>query len=424
MKHIRVILSYFRGIRFQTLLLAVMMTFSLLVSIQAMGKYEYLRVGYDIFNSDRKDDIYYVYRFFSRGEKDMNTALSNQTKSKINELKEMDGVESVYTVWHTNIVHYIPPETWDDVPSEEEDFAYTTESRSMTSIIFLEPEMLEDFPALKKIGFKWRDENGCLLANSDMKHYIEDGELTLYSSSKLDATFSYQVEGWRQFPYYRFSLSHGSTEGASASDFLVTGEKSVFLLYTEENLDKLKYTSCSPDLNLMLKFKEDATQEERDAVLEDLSDLYHTQSVTDILEKTQKEIQDQIWMMLAKPIFMLLVSTVAFFSTVILTVKSKEKEVAIYYLCGASKVRCGVMAFATFAFISIVPTFIGYLYVWIRPILESKEIIYVQPSMLMGAYTKTFVILYFIFTLLIAAGTVFVSMAGKNPIQFLRGAEK
>lgn len=429
MKTLEIVRAYFRGIRFQMLLLSIMMAFSLFLSVRAVSKYEYLRVGLDVVDSPRKNDLHYVFCFTTAGDKlqQGTIALFYNTKERMKTLSDISAVESVYTIWEANnLLELSSPEERKAAEQKVMDAILAGEEPELpknttTSVFFYEEEMLKDFPALKKLGIDLKSV-GCLLGKDTFRNFEQDGQITLYSTTNEEVFKAYPVSGRLKHPYLTMSFGKSSTQQMDSSDFL-RKEASIIFEYNEDNKYEF-FASIVPNTNFMLKFRQDATEAERRAVLDGLGDVYYTQAVADIAEETERKMREKLWEELPKPMFMLLVSMVAFFSTVILTVKTKEKEAAVYYLCGASRRRCAALTVLTFVPVSLVPTVIGLIYTMIRPVLEWNGVLAVTENTLTSSITQSFLILYFFFTLVLSTVSVFAIMKKKSPVQLLKGGNQ
>jgi uncharacterized membrane protein len=78
---------------------------------------------------------------------------------------------------------------------------------------------------------------------------------------------------------------------------------------------------------------------------------------------------------LPRPLFLLSASLMAYLSILILTFKRQEKNLAMYYLCGASKRKSTMLTFITFTIIALIPILlvVAFIVSW-EPLNISGEI--------------------------------------------------
>lgn len=440
MKNFRLIGSYFHGICFQSVLLVLIMSFSLLLAVNAVGRYENMYSSFDVIDSPRKNDMYYVYRIV--GNSDNTSVIEGEMKRQMDFLKNKEGIEDVYTVWQVDGLFLTPlserpllpqPDlNGDGIETDEEFQEYNEQfikyqeaaSKQRANIILYDPEMLKDFPGLSDLGIQWKKgkEQGLLLSAFNRREYGNSAHITFYHETKEDAFFTYDIAGIIPGNSYRslvFDPVRDETAIQTSFGFLKS-TNACLLQYTEENLEKFRYTAAHPSLNFILKFSSEMSMEERKAVFKEIEKNGYYLPLSDIVENSREEMQNSIRENLPKPLFLLAVSIVAFFSTVTLTVRKKEKEMAIFYLCGGTKRKLCIISILAFSLISLIPTLVACLYAALikNDLLQSTEQLY------MGSITSSFIVGFFLLALSISVGEVLASMFRKSPMEFLRGAEK
>ncbi len=402
MKLITLIRQYLKGIRLLSFVLAVMMTVSLSLCILTYAGIRYNIFEYDLVNSADVENAYYVGTIITPVDLEEKTIdeISLEKEAQIEQMREADGVENVFAIWNVNPITY---------------------NGEGISILLYEPEMLEFFPGFKDIGIDFsKNPDGCILG-SKIFNGVDVGEnieLTFYQPE--EHTESFEVVGHIGAPYH--IMSFGGAGNIVNIRHMFKTNPIILMQYSEERMAHFRTTaSVFSDINYITVFEDGVTPEEQAEILSTYAGDALPQSLTATLEASAETISSELKTELPRPLFLLFSATVAYLSTLVLTFKKKEKELAVDYLCGCSKKRCGVITFCAFNLIAVVPILLNILVVLIVPELDWRGQIDLT-SMMMGDQMFLLVLGYYLITAAIAVVVTIGSMAKHTPLTYLRGA--
>ncbi len=294
-----------------------------------------------------------------------------------------------------------------------------------TVICLLHPDILEDFPVLKEMGYDFdKDPNGFVLCSVLFDGFKGDsvtisGHKDKYGFRNFDIKVNSVVS-----PMFKVITLGGSGNARLTSGMLLSGSNYIIGIDTKENEALLEeYTSglhWAP--NAIFKLKKNATEAEKEEVFRYAETKGNYASLAEIADGDLKEIHEDMRLSFPRPLFLFIASLAAYLSITALVVAKKKKELAVYYLCGADHKKCltiTLMAVGLVAFLSTVIS-IAIVFVFRAVQRADHEFFY---GYLFSANCIWLVLGFFVLTLLTAFAGVFVSIKGKTPVQLLRGVE-
>ena len=143
MKILRLISSYFRGIRLPAIILSCMMSLAVFVGVLTLSRVLYIVHDYTIVKHTTLTDAYYVGTLYTIEEllRDPDT-INRETAAAIETLSQTPGVQKVYAAYTASPLEY---------------------AGTGISISLIDPGLTEAFPRLKQTGVDFSgDPNGCL----------------------------------------------------------------------------------------------------------------------------------------------------------------------------------------------------------------------------------------------------------------------
>ncbi len=401
MKILRLLRAYTRGIRMPLLVLTFMMLVALFLAVLVVSQVCYIQANYDAAASVQADPdqvYFYTVSGYSSG------AAFGEWFTFQQQVREDPAVDRVFVCRTAQMVTC-------QVDGKEESI----------SIILYEPGLNEFFPAVKQAGAEFTDPSGVILCSPLFSGMEEEGTITLnFARSRTQADLP--IIGHLEYPY-RFMDFGSSGSKVSADDLFSTGS---FLLMegNAENiawLTEVAALAASP--NFYFTLKPDCTAEEKTALFETLKETGSVRTLAEILENSREKLRDAIRQRLPLPLFLLGISSFAFFSTVILIFKKKEKELAILHLCGGSRSQCMTLVLLTFVLTALIPTALAFLGVLAAPELAWQGIITLD-FMLLDERSLALVVGYFLVTQALAVGAAWLQMRGHTPLGLLKGVQK
>lgn len=400
MKLLKVIWEHTKGARASYLLLAVMMTFSLFVTVMLFGYLNCMRSCYDILRNNRMGEAYYITSqdfidqlMHSGGELDY-----SEIRETLEALKEDSAVRRVLTVQTVDPVSY---------------------NGTRVSILLYNDDLLQAFPALKKLGIDFsRNPDGCILGSKLFQHVRTGQTLSLRFYYPEPHTESFPVAGHMRAPYQYLDFRVSGT-AITGTDLFSSGGM-ILMRESEALLTRLKEVAkVNPKYTFIIEFDGKATPERKAEILEELEMKGPCPSLDSILERSEKSLRENLKAKLPLPIFLLVISTFSYFSTVILTFRKKEKERAVLYLCGCDKKRLARVTFWTLNGAAVLPVLLNLLFVWISPELDWRGILNLEDYLIDGS-AVWLIVGYYLVTAGIAVLTVRSGMARHTPLTYLR----
>lgn len=398
MKFLHLLRIYFRGIKGSAIILALMMTVSMLIGVLTFSRIQYIASEFNVVSSTTIPDAYYVEYFYSIKDYKIGE-ISKITENTIKELEENPYVDNIFPIQVVNPLSY---------------------QGYSISIVLYEPGMVEAFPALQTLGIDFSsNENGCILGSKIFSGINKSNEITLEFYRPEAHTKSFEIASYLKSPYKYLSLSTSNT-AATAKDLFFSGDV-VLMQSTNEVMHKLEgIAEIQYNSNFILSLKDNLTDDEKQTILNEIKEKALVYPLDEIVAKTEEAVTKECKMIAPRPVFLLLAAIIAYFSNVILTVVKKEKELAIFYLCGSSKGMCILVSIVANCLITFIPVVINCLFVLLAPTYDWLGYIDLD-GFFITPYAYSLIWGCFATTLAISAITVIATMHKKTPSTFLRG---
>jgi len=291
------------------------------------------------------------------------------------------------------------------------------------SIVLYDKELLDAFPLLRRYGIDFSSDSNGVIVSGELFREMKAGDsidVVLTNGSQKTPT-SLTVAGHMNYPYKFLSFNSVTTE-LSADDLfsnipvmIMQANEKVFPLL--ENNTRIAY---NPDI--LFTFKEEATDEQIENTLTELRKIGVVGSIERVIAKSKENVLLNVKTFLTRPLFLMIATLIAYLSVVIVMVFKKRKEIAIEYLCGASKKDILLTLFGACLVISIVPAVIITIFVLVAPELQWKGY-YKLSGQLITTDLLWIVAAYFVLTVIVSQAAVLVSIGRKTPLGYLRGLE-
>ena len=197
------------------------------------------------------------------------------------------------------------------------------------------------------------------------------------------------------------------------------------MLATEENLARMsEFSSVIPVSSFILETAQDAAREDLDSLLKASSRYGTADPLPKLLENSEGEMDRQLRNLLPMPLFLLLVSTFAYFSTQVLIFKKKEQDLAVTYLCGAKRWQCMLTAMGAFGLVSLLPIALSLGLLALLPVYDWLLEIFKILDYRIDEWTYGLLASFFLLTQGITALAAWLDMKDHTPLTMLRGVEK
>lgn len=395
MKLYRILRTLFYRRRFSCLLIMVMQTFSMMLMLELLAMYSYTAANYRAMQSPAAERVYIVEKGLTVSDflADIEGRESD-IFAVMEEAEAMEGVEGAYTAYIASPVSY---------------------QGERISALLYDPELTELFPNL---GLSIsRDEEGVLLGNPIFRDAQDTVTLTLGSRRHTE---TYTVAGRVSAPYRYLAFYTYSTKTPTVDDFFAENPF-ILMAASQERLALLReHTIVSADSGFVLLMQEGATEEQTQAVVSAMGEYGMVYSLTDILSESKTQMLETLKTKLPMPLFLLLAATVAYFSSLALTVKRSERVLAVYYLCGLSRRRGSCCAALAGVAVALVPTALCIGAVFLLPVLEWKGLIDLD-SLLFQSWDVVPILLYFGMAVGLSFASAALSLGRHTPVSYLRG---
>lgn len=396
MKFLRKIASYTNGVRLALAVLALIMTVALIMGILVVSQVRYIRRNYETVSATTGDTdrlYYYMSTQFMYG--------STDNAASVKTLETLPGMAGVYPVY-----------------SVGSSIRIMEGKKEPCAIILLHPRLLELFPDM---GLDFSDPSGVILASPAFRD-VQTGESFELYFSKNKQTEVLTAVGWQTYPYRYMGFQHGGTN-ITVNDLFGPGEF-LLMIATEENMARMgELAYITPSTYFLFEIGADATPEQEEAILHEISRTGMAVSLTKLLADTETAMDEQLRDLLPMPLFLLTVSTFAYFSTQILIFKKKEQDLAISYLCGGTRFGCALTALGAFGLVSLVPIGLSIGAVAILPVFDWLDML-TTSRYLIDNWTYGLLGSFFVLTQGITALAAWLDMKDHTPLTLLRGVEK
>lgn len=396
MKYLRTLSAYVRGIRWPMFVLTFMMTVAMLIGVITVGKIRYIRKNYDIVSGTAGDSSWlYYYMTLAMDIRD------DRTLALIEKLDAEPAVEGVYGVYSVSPV------------------SYQGEKRQIgIGVQLVDPKLMTLFPGL---GLEFSDPDGIVIGARVFRDVPHGKEITLIFPRK-DQQVDLKVVGHLSYPYSYMAFGGGSNK-PTVND-LFRRQEVLLMLATPENLERFSsMATVTISDDFLVEFRADATREQMDAVLQFLAGTGNTVSLEEILARSEERMESEMRNTLPLPVMMLVISAFAYFSTMIMAFKQKERDLAIFHLCGAGRHQCVYAVVGAFARVSLVPVVISIVLVALLPEMDWLWM-FTMGEYVIDEWCYLVIGGYFAASLAVSAVAVWVQMMGHTPLTLLRGVEK
>ena len=427
MKFIILLHKYMKNVRLSALVLALMMTWAVFGGIVAYGRAESVLSDTRVLNSAATGNAYMLMQFPSR--EDIMSGSDQDKAEEMEKVLESEAlIEQVFSIRVANPVAY---------------------NGYSISIVLYEPEMLAFFPELKRMGIDFsKNPDGCILGSKTFAA-LNTGDTIELNFSKTANTLkqaSFQVAGHITPPYRRMSFAT-SASMPYAGDLFQEGD-AVIMQATDTVMEQINTYARRIDCNtnLMVVFRKGTSQEEQDALLQRVAPAWFAVPLEQILSNSKQIMKNTLKQELPQPLFLAGASLVAYLSIVILTIKKKEKDIAVLYLCGASPRRCATLSFAAFQLIALFPVAVNIAIIHFWPTLSWNSASYIPidtssafgvhmidyirfllrvlEETRLGASSLWIVLGYYLITVVISVTVTVGTMKKHTPITYLKGASR
>lgn len=419
MKYISIMRYYMKGIRLSAVVLSLLLLWALFSGVIVYGNVQYIYSDIDALDSDKTEDTSVLVRFLNPEQM--------QTHSYENELQEVEAnLEADDRVEQVFCIRIVNPVSYKDVS---------------ISIVLYEPELMDAFPQLKENGIDFSNSpNGCILG-SKLFNKLKTGDMIELKICNQNVQIP--VAGRLDAPYRRLSLSTSSS--VPRAQYMFSNGDVIIMQSTPQFMQQLAELDASVayDQNLIVRFKDGVTEQEKETILTEYAEKYLAFSFEQMLGNSRKDAENALKQKLPRPLFMAITAMIAFFSIMILSLKKKEKDVAVLCLCGMSKKKYGAVVFTACQFFTVLPVLICIVFLLAWPDAqwritemvrsyngESIEIhmLILKISILLDGVTVNLSCLpvaigYYVITLLISLGITISSVAKHTPLTYLRGTQ-
>ncbi len=416
MKLLKLLRHYLKGIRLSALVLSVMMFWAIFMGVIAFSQLRTVRADVDALKAKDAENmvllVYFPTKFDIESGADSEYAQTVEADLEAEEL-----VETVLTIRTVNPVSY---------------------GKTRVSIALYEPELLKYFPGLKKTGMNFSAApDGCILGSTTFNALDKGDTISLKIGNQ---EVSLPVAGHLNYPYRHMTLSVSATN-PSISDFFKDGD--TLLMQATESNEALIGQYAKQIVyhqNVIVIFKEEATQAQRDEILQRVAPNSVPQSFAEVWDLSNDSALDQIRTVMPRPLFLATSAVVALFSILVLTFHKKRRDTALLYLCGFSRQKCGLLVFTVFQLITTPVLLLSVLYIYLWPYILWRNFaieLYemhlpewlVSPVWGLVHYSVSpdcliIVLIYYLVTLLISVGVAIWSMVKYTPTAYLRGVLK
>ena len=286
------------------------------------------------------------------------------------------------------------------------------------TILLLDPGFYEYFPLLKSLGLDFsKNPDGCVIGSRyfNVERGKDQIDFKFWTGIDKQTTKWLTVCGRLRYPF-RFIYPSGSGTNLRINALLSQGH--VIIMQDTENVRELIGRDLYSQNMFILTIKDDASDEELQALIDKLETLGTVKSIDDMLAEAKESLQTDIKKLTPRPLFNLVATLIAYLSMVVLLVRKKQKDMAVAYLCGASKGRIMAAMIGACCLVSLVPCLLCAIL-----LLEILKLDYTGLEAFLTPDLIWVAVLYFVVTIIVAAVSVAASFAGRSPIEKLRGLE-
>ena len=398
MKSLYRINSFFKGIRAQSIILSIMIIGSVVLGIFTVARLNYMFKDYNMVK-DAPADVYYIGNLSSPPT---DRPWSEMGIELMEHLKEFPGVERTYSI------KTVEPAMFED---------------ESIGILLYPQEMLEDFPALKKLGYDFQKNPDGFIVQSVVfsKFEGESAVIALYNTSWRN--LSVHINGKVDPTLHVFSFGGSGTANMKSSELL---SEANYLIGLDNETNQRMAEEYAGGVNVMpnvvFKIKADTSDAEKEEILTYAQSVGNCASLADIAAEDLKNIKVEMKTNLPRPLFLYFTSVVAYLSTAALIVFKKRKELAIQYLCGSSVGKCISTVMTSVTAMVMIPCIICVGMLMLLRFFQ-KTLTEQFWGMMFDWNCLYLILIFFVLTLLLSLVSAFLFLRKKTPVELLRGAE-
>lgn len=401
--------AFYQHIRLASVLIMLLMTASIFLLTLGYGRYHYITYTTQAWEHSGLENAVYV----------MPPLTTFDPPNEEQQVKAMDAIQAYPGVKAMLYQRTTPPFTY---PASHQE-------GNIVTIRLLSPATIEALPLALQSG-KLFSESGLqpdgtlqgLLASPvfDNVQTGQDFEL-LYANKE---PVKVHAVGKLRYPYF-YPTFETSSNYPSADD-LFASTQILLVKETPETmvvLSKLKDMYFLTNSNFIIDFAPTATEAQRTACLEKVNEQYMNVGYADILKRSQEAILETIQQQLFFPVFLFFLTTMAFFSLMILTVYRKGSQSSIWYLVGCSKRRAFWYMFTYIAPLGVLPIMLNMLFVCLFPVMGDQILpgftqIMIGPENVLGN------LLYLVLVLAVSFLVPYLMQRRLSPIETLRRMDR
>lgn len=398
MKQWSLIRSFYQHMRLPSILIALIMTVSLLALGYGLGRYRYQTYAQHQLLQSGLENSFYVMHFGPDrpGETDM--------EKEIQAAQNARGVETVLYDYTVNPISY----------DNNEISLRLLPQQTMNAL----PIGLESGGQFSKNGLN-KDGTVQVVIGSQIFKDVNVGQHLSFKTNKGTSILNTFVVGKLRYPYFHSDFS--SAGDISACNFIFPIQ--IFIAKetpeTLQILKKIPNISFSISTNYFVKFSANASKADIAAYLTEAKKDHYVLSYDDLVKSTAKEVNKNLSVGLSLPLFLLFLATVALLSVAILFAYKKANENAIWYLCGCSKKRCRLTMFAALGILGTAAAIVNIALILLYPVLGEREFLTID-RFYVDNLTILPVLGYLLLTLLIVFAVSFLFQRKASPIESLR----
>ncbi len=383
------------GMEIQAGFLAVICTITMFAGLIVAGRINDMASTYRIFKSNTLGEAYYFSDF---------TAAAGP----------VDDADNLFSKWRETLqaspafgemytFRYIGPAFFD----EAKDIGI--------NVILYDPGFTDRFPLLKTLGADFtEDPDGAVLGSAVSFDVTDSGELVLYNYA-YQRHVAFHVIGKLRKPF-KIILPTGSGTTLRLSDLINTGDI-MLMQATDKVLSEFDHIHYNK-IGFIFTIRSGASDSDRNKLLQDMQYLGNVESLENMLSSARDELKTTIINQLPLPVFVLLSTLIAYLSMVVLMIRKKQSEMAVAYICGASRKKLVAEMIFTCCLVTLLPCVINLLI-----LLYIPDMVYYGTAALLTPDLVWVVAAYFAVTVIVAVVSVAAFFAGHSPMENLRGLE-
>ena len=393
-KNLAKIKNLLSGMDIQAGFLAVICTVTMFAGLMVAGRINDMASTYRIFKSNTLGEAYCFSDFLAVGGFDDEDELFSKWRET---LQASPAFGEMYSFRHIG-----PP--------------FIDEARDISiNVILYDPGFADRFPLLKTLGADFtEDPDGAVLGSAVSFDITDSGELVLYNYA-YQRHVAFHVIGKLRRPF-KIILPTGSGTTLRLSDLINTGDI-MLMQATDKVLSEFDHIHYNK-IGFIFTIRSGASDSDRNKLLQDMKYLGTVESLEDMLSAARDELKTTIINQLPLPLFVLLSTLIAYLSMVVLMIRKKQADMAVEYICGASRKKLVAEMIFTCCLVTLLPCVINLLI-----LLYIPDMVYYGTTALLTPDLIWVVAAYFAVTVIVATVSVAAAFAGHSPMENLRGLE-